>query len=176
MLKHEDELLNNLRNIGVVFDLDGNDALADLVRQLADQVERMVEDKAALSASAQESLLKAMTLAVNATVDTSLLNKKQRDVMCARLAFVREIERLADMGMAKTEIVDSLIYASRRGELAPHLAPLVGVANDRSGGKRGLSKRSLVRWYCDFAKGGAGALAPSRPSHWRHRPPNTPGQ
>lgn len=169
MLKHEDELLNNLRNIGVVFDLDGNDALADLVRQLADQVERMVEDKTALRASAQESVLKAMASAVNATVDTSLLSRKQLEVMCARLGFVREVERLAGIGMAKIAVVGNLIEASRCGELPPHLAPLVSVANDRSGGKRGLSKRSLVRWCCDFAKGGASALAPSRPGDIRPR-------
>ena len=102
--------------------------------------------------------------AVKAPVDTSLLNTKQRNVMCARLAFVREIERLAAAGMAKTTIMDNLVEASRRGELAPHLTPMVVLANDRSKGERGLSKRSLQRWCSDFAKGGEGALAPARNS------------
>lgn len=175
MLEHETEALRTIRNIlGMLF--GGHDALAEQVRQIGDQVERLAKDNAALRASAQESVLKAMAFAINTTVDTSLLTRKQLEVMCARLAFVREVERQAGMGLAKTVVVDSLLEASHRGELAPHLAPLVGVANDRSGGKRGLSKRSLVRWCCDFAKGGAGALAPSRPGHWRHQPPSTPGQ
>jgi putative transposase len=102
--------------------------------------------------------------AVKAPVDTSLLNTKQRNVMCARLAFVREIERLAAAGMAKTTIMDNLVDASRRGDLAPHLTPMVILANDRSKGERGLSKRSLQRWCSDFAKGGEAALAPARNS------------
>lgn len=169
MLEHEGKLINDIRNIGVVFELDGHNALAEQVRQLGDQVESMAKDNAALRASAQESVLKAMASAVNATVDTSLLSRKQLEVMCARLGFVREVERLAGMGMAKIAVVGNLIEASRCGELPPHLAPLVSVANDRSGGKRGLSKRSLVRWCCDFAKGGASALAPSRPGDIRPR-------
>ena len=100
--------------------------------------------------------------AITAPVDTSLLTTKQRGVMCARLAFVREIDRLAATGLAKTVIMDNLVEASRRGELAKHLVPMVVMANDRSGGERGLSKRSLQRWCSDFAKGGEGALAPAR--------------
>ena len=163
MLKHEVELLNKIRRIRVVCELGGNNVLADLARQVADQVERMIEDKASPRASAQEPVLKAMASTSNAAVGTSLLTRKQREVMLARLAFVREIERLVATGLPKAAIMDNLIDASRRGELAPHLAPMAGMANDRSGGKRGLSKRSLERWCGDFARGGEAALAPRRP-------------
>lgn len=106
---------------------------------------------------------KAQPPAIKEHVDTSSLTRKQREVMCARLAFVREIERLAATGLSKATIMDNLIDSSRRGELAPHLSPMLGMANDRSGGKRGLSKRSLERWCGDFAKGGEAALAPVKP-------------
>ncbi|NLW80730.1 MAG: putative DNA-binding transcriptional regulator, partial [Desulfovibrionales bacterium] len=49
--------------------------------------------------------------AVKTPVDTSLLTTKQRGVMCARLAFVREIDRLAATGLAKTVIMDNLVEA-----------------------------------------------------------------
>lgn len=170
MLKHEVELLNKIRRIRVVCELDGNNVLADLVRQVADQVERMIEDKASSRASAQESVLKAMASTSNAAVDTSLLTGKQREVMLARLAFVREIERLAAMGFSKAESRRNLVEASRRGELPPHLASLAGMANDRSGGRRGLSSSSLQRWCLGFANGGQAALAPARPGRSKPAP------
>ena len=113
-----------------------------------------------LRASAPATVEKTQPPAISEHVDTSQLTRKQREVMCARLAFVREIERLAATGLAKVAIRNNLVEASDRGELAPHLAPLVGMANDRSGGKRGLSGSTLQRWCLAFANGGEAALAP----------------
>lgn len=104
--------------------------------------------------------------------DTSQLSTKQRNVMCARLAFVREIDRLTSAGMSKTMVLDNLVRASGSGGLADHLMPLVTVANDRANGTRGLSKRTLQRWCSQFAKHGEAALAPARTTkdmgipHW----------
>jgi putative transposase len=117
-----------------------------------------------LKTSAQAIVEPALPPAIKSPVDTSQLTTKQRNVMCARLAFVREIERLTASGMAKGIIMDNLVDASRKGALAPQLLPLVVVANDRSSGERGLSRRSLQRWCSLFAQGGEGALAPARNS------------
>ncbi len=100
---------------------------------------------------------------VDKPTDTSQLTTKQRNVMCARLAFVREIDRLVASGLSKSVIMDNLVAASLSGALAGHLLPLVVVANDRAGStQRGLSKRSLQRWLSDFRHGGEIALAPAR--------------
>lgn len=106
----------------------------------------------------------ALLPAIQPPVETSQLSTKQRNVMCARLVFVREIERLTASGMARGVIMDNLVDASRKGALAPQLLSLVVVANDRSSGERGLSRRSLQRWCSLFAQGGEGALAPARNS------------
>lgn len=50
MLEYERDLLNSIRDIGVVFELDGHDALAEQVRQIGEQVARMVDDNTALRA------------------------------------------------------------------------------------------------------------------------------
>lgn len=88
-----------------------------------------------------------------------LASDRERSVATARLAFVREIERLAGL-VGKEKAVRHLIEASCSGHLDPTLMSLVTTA---SACKRGgtLSRRSLYRWASDYAEGGEAALLPS---------------
>ena len=91
------------------------------------------------------------------------LTAHQRETALARLAFVREIDRAAAM-IGKEKAIRNLLKALENGSLAPRLAELVHVANDRygDGSKRGpgLSRRRLYEWCSLFASGGEAALAP----------------
>ncbi|MGD9611218.1 MAG: Mu transposase C-terminal domain-containing protein, partial [Desulfovibrionaceae bacterium] len=90
------------------------------------------------------------------------LTKRQRDAALARLAFVREIERTTPV-VGKESAIRNLVKATKDGALAPRLADLVAVANDRMGAGRGLSRRRLYDWCRMFAEGGEAALAPRHP-------------
>ncbi|WP_075353246.1 Mu transposase C-terminal domain-containing protein [Desulfovibrio sp. DV] len=87
------------------------------------------------------------------------LTKHQRETALARLAFVREIDRLAVV-VRKEKAIRQLVDAARDGSLPPRLAGLVAVANDRMADGRGLSRRRLYGWCSLFAEGGEAALAP----------------
>lgn len=139
-------------------------ALSDLPVDVRDAVLawELAGQGGAVAAPAVPAAVQNLPAVAERPTDTSQLNTKQRGVMCARLAFVREIDRLVASGLSKTVVMDNLVEASRRGALAGHLLPLVVVANDRSGGERGLSTRSLQRWMQDFRHGGEAALAPAR--------------
>lgn len=84
---------------------------------------------------------------------------RERAVATARLAFVREIERLSGI-VGKEKAVQHLVSASRLGSLASVLQELISTA---TACKRGgtLSRRSLYRWASDFADGGEAALLPT---------------
>lgn len=88
-----------------------------------------------------------------------LASDRERTVATARLAFVREIERLAGL-VGKEKAIRHLIDASCSGHLDPTLMSLVTTA---TACKRGgtLSRRSLYRWASDYAEGGEAALLPS---------------
>ncbi len=90
------------------------------------------------------------------------LTKRQRDAALARLAFVREIERTTPV-VGKESAIRNLVKAAKDSALAPRLADLVAVANDRMGEGRGLSRRRLYDWCRMFAEGGEAALAPRHP-------------
>jgi putative transposase len=87
------------------------------------------------------------------------LTKRQRETALARLAFVREIERAVPL-IGKEAAIRNLVKAAKDSALAPHLAELVAVANDRMAAGRGLSRRRLYDWCRMFAAGGEAALAP----------------
>lgn len=89
------------------------------------------------------------------------LNEDQLAVMTARVAFVREIERLAQV-TTQTKAIQTLVDAARSGDLTPYLADRVVRANDRKTATRTLSERTLKRWLSDFRKHGERALAPRR--------------
>lgn len=88
-----------------------------------------------------------------------LASDRERSVATARLAFVREVERLAGL-VGKEKAIRHLIEASCSGHLDPTLMSLVTTA---TACKRGgtLSRRSLYRWASDYAEGGEAALLPS---------------
>ena len=87
------------------------------------------------------------------------LTKHQRETALARLTFVREIERAAAL-VGKEKAIRNLVKAAADSALAPRLAELVAVANDRMSEGRGLSRRRLYGWCSLFAEGGEAALAP----------------
>jgi len=96
--------------------------------------------------------------------DLSGLTAPQREAVLARLAFVREVERMCAY-TGKESAIRHLVQASKTGNLGARLSQLVPVANARygAGEQRGLTRRSLYRWCADYAEGGELALAPRAP-------------
>jgi len=105
--------------------------------------------------------LPAATVQVEAT-SLATLTAHQREAALARLAFVREIERAVPF-IGKEAAIHNLVQAAKESTLAPRLAGLVAVANDRMAAGRGLSRRRLYDWCRMFAAGGEAALAPHHP-------------
>lgn len=91
----------------------------------------------------------------------SRLSDSQRDVMTARLAFVREIERMSQV-VTQQRAIETLVGLAKTGELSPYLDERVTRANDRKTEDRSLSERTLKRWLSDYRKHGETALAPAR--------------
>ncbi|WNL39858.1 DNA-binding protein [Halomonas sp. PAMB 3232] len=89
------------------------------------------------------------------------LTDAQRKVMTARVAFVREIERMSKMVSQQRAII-TLVEHAREGDLTPYLNERVVLANDRKSDTRTLSERTLKRWIADFRKHGERGLAPKR--------------
>ena len=87
------------------------------------------------------------------------LNDRQRDCASARLAFVREVERMSQI-MSQAQAIRHLVQLSTEGKLPERLADLVSTANDK--GRGVLSSRSLERWISQFKVGGQIALAPAK--------------
>lgn len=92
---------------------------------------------------------------------SSRLNNKQRNVMLARLSFVREIERVGAVTTQKNAI-DVLVKQARDNALSPYLMERVDLANDRKTGNRALSERTLKRWLAAYRAQGESGLAPLR--------------
>lgn len=89
------------------------------------------------------------------------LTDAQRGVMAARVAFVREIERMSRM-VSQQRAIETLVEHARTGELTPYLNERVVRANDRKTDTRTLSERTLKRWLADFKTHGERGLAPKR--------------
>jgi putative transposase len=89
------------------------------------------------------------------------LNDDQMSVMTARVAFVREVQRLSQV-TSQQKAIDTLVKAAREKTLTPYLAERAVRANDRKTDTRTLSVRTLKRWFADFKKHGERALAPAR--------------
>lgn len=92
------------------------------------------------------------------------LSEKERNTVMARLAFVREIERLALVSSYRAAI-SSLVLASLQGTLPARLSGLVQFANARygRGESRGLSERRLYEWRAAYAEKGEAGLIPRHP-------------
>lgn len=97
--------------------------------------------------------------------DTTHLKAWQREHLEARLAILREVERLGHVGGVE-HAIHHVAGASRAGKLPPHLQALVCVANHTGAA---LSVRTIKRWRA-AAQAGIGALAP-RPGRGDGMPP-----
>ena len=95
------------------------------------------------------------------SVSASRLNEDQRSVMTARLAFVREIERMSQ-AISQQRAIDSLVALAKTEQLSPYLTDRVQRANDRKTSERTLSERTLKRWLSDYRQHGETGLAPTR--------------
>jgi len=78
-------------------------------------------------------------------LSASRLTDDQRAVMQARLAFVREIERMSEV-VSQQRAIMTLVGLARGGQLSPYLAERVVRANDRKTPDRSLSERTLKRF------------------------------
>ncbi len=96
----------------------------------------------------------------------------QSDIMNARLALVREVDRLSRLG-GKMRAIASIVEAGNAGRLAPDLQSAVTRANAKQGNRSPLSVTTLRRWVDDFhaAEGNAGSLAPAPSPREQHLPP-----
>jgi len=92
------------------------------------------------------------------------LTEDRRVTALARLAFIREIERLSAL-TGKEAAIRHLVQAAKAGTLGERLAQLIPVANAKfgAGEARGLSRRRLYEWCALYAEGGELALAPHHP-------------
>lgn len=125
-----------------------------------------ITQAALIAASVQEvepqpvAVSKPITIKRDA-VSSSRLYEDQRSVMTARLAFVREIERMSQT-ISQQRAIDSLVALAKADQLSPYLTGLVLRANDRKTDDRSLSERTLKRWLADYRKNGESGLAPAR--------------
>lgn len=94
-------------------------------------------------------------------ISASRLSEDQRSVMTARLAFVREIERMSQT-ITQQRAIDTLVQLAKAEQLSPYLTERVHRANDRKTGDRTLSERTLKRWLSDYRQQGETGLAPGR--------------
>jgi putative transposase len=102
--------------------------------------------------------------AVSRMADLSQYPKKDRETALARLAFIREIERLTRL-TGKEKVIRRLEQESKAGTLCERLAQLVPLANAKygNGEKRWVSRRRLYEWCAAYAQGGELALLPRHP-------------
>lgn len=93
--------------------------------------------------------------------ESKRLGPDQRRVMAARLALIREIERLTQTRSQQQAIL-ALVDQANRGVLPGRLRAHLEHANDRPGEDRLLSERSLKRWLSAYRRHGEAGLAPGR--------------
>lgn len=117
---------------------------------------RLVSDEAA-----QAAPIETQNIVLRDAVSASRLTDDQRGVMTARVAIIREIERLSQM-VSQQRAIMTLVGLARDGQLSPYLLGRVQIANDRLSDDRTLSERTLKRWLADFRKLGEVGLAPAR--------------
>ncbi|HTN30576.1 MAG TPA: DNA-binding protein [Pseudomonas sp.] len=110
---------------------------------------------------AAESTVMAPESALRDAIPASRLSESQRAVMLARLAFVREIERMSQV-VTQQRAIMTLVGLARDGGLSPYLEARAALANDRKTADRSLSERTLKRWLSDYRKLGEVGLAPER--------------
>lgn len=117
---------------------------------------RLVSDEAP-----QAAPVEAQNIVLRDAISASRLTDDQRGVMTARVAIIREIERMSQM-VSQQRAIMTLVGLARDGKLSPYLQGRVLLANDRLSDNRTLSERTLKRWLADFRKLGEVGLAPAR--------------
>jgi len=95
------------------------------------------------------------------TKSAAKLNDIQRNVMVARLCFIREIERMSAK-TSQNRAIDVLVKQARDNALSPYLTERLELANNKKSGERTLSERSLKRWIAAYRSEGETGLAPLR--------------
>lgn len=88
---------------------------------------------------------------VRAEVDVGNLTTKQRDIADARMALVAYVLEL-EGSMSRIKAITYLCTLAKQGEMPPHLAELVSLANAKKTEKRTLSVRTLNGWVVDYCK------------------------
>lgn len=111
--------------------------------------------------TAKAAPIQAQEIVLRDSISASRLTDDQRDVMTARLAFVREVERMSQV-VSQQRAILTLIGLARDGQLSPYLSARVERANDRKTAGRSLSERTLKRWLSDYRSQGEVGLAPAR--------------
>ncbi|UQX76919.1 hypothetical protein M3710_10070 [Mannheimia haemolytica] len=89
--------------------------------------------------------------AVRAEMDVGNLTTKQREIADARMALVAYVVEL-EGSMSRIKAITYLCNLAKQGEMPPHLAELVAVANAKKTAKRTLSVRTLNGWVVDYCK------------------------
>lgn len=122
------------------------------------ELEARARREAASSAIAETAAVQRRQIA---TVSSTDLTGRQRQVMEARAAILLEIDRrvLAE-GATVTAAIRAVAKESAAGTLPADLQALVTVANDRSGGTARVSERALFMWRAGRDASGVTALAP----------------
>lgn len=117
---------------------------------------------ASINANAPEAApAKEQKTALRDAISASRLTDDQRSVMTARVAIIREIERMSQV-VSQQRAIMTLVNQARDGQLSPYLQGRVLLANDRLSDNRTLSERTVKRWLADFRKLGEVGLAPAR--------------
>lgn len=94
-------------------------------------------------------------------ISASRFSDEQRAVMTARVAIIREIERMSKM-VSQQRAILTLVGLARDDLLSPYLKERVKQANDRLTDNRTLSERTVKRWLSDYRNHGEASLAPGR--------------
>jgi putative transposase len=92
-------------------------------------------------------------------ISASRMRDVQREVMTARLAFVREIERMSG-AVTQQRAIMTLVGLARDGQLTPYMTEQAIKANNRKTADRTLSERTLKRWLSEYRTHGEIGLAP----------------
>ncbi|MDA8085918.1 MAG: Mu transposase C-terminal domain-containing protein [Nitrospiraceae bacterium] len=93
----------------------------------------------------------------------NMLQQWQRDVMSARLAVLKEIDRLKQ-AMTQTDAIDYFVSLVKRGQLPAALLKVVEKANHRKGTGRTVSPRTLYCWIAKKKEAGNMGLVPEGPN------------
>lgn len=141
----------------------GSKAVEYRFMDLPPETQAAILSRSLADSACTTSVEAATESAENATGSSQRLNEKQREVMLARLAFCREIERLTQFVPQKAAI-DTLVKQAQDRQLSPYLQERVDIANDRKSEGRGLSERTIKRWLSAWRAVGRdeSALAPLR--------------